>query len=353
MEIIFGCPGYYLQGPDILKQIYKPISQLHIKFPLILTDKGVLKFTDVVRDSLEKENIKCDVIIYDNQITVDKINELISSIQKPYDAVIGIGGGKTIDVAKRISWAKSIKMISVPTSVATDACTSRTSVAYGPNYEIAEEASLSNPDAIVVDSAVVIGAPIRLFRAGFADAVSKRYEYLLSLKCGQKNWYNGDSAFFIDSISNQMHSLLLENGRYLHDCFEKQKLNGTVENGILAMLLMSRLVWDPGGLHGAHDFFEEFHDAGYGHDMLHGEIVGFFDLVQLLLEDYPEGEFEKLYSLYHDLHIPLKISQLGFPIDSDDAMNELLNRMMIKCSKFGFFPSIQKFRKIILSLEIR
>ncbi len=353
MEMIFGCPQYYVQGPGVLSSCAKYICALGIKKKvLIIIDNGVLSCVEPMFKSLDNDGIQYKTIVYKDQITLDKINNLIKSIEDTdFEAVFGVGGGKAIDVAKRVSWDLKMKMIAIPTSIATDAATSRTAVAYGEKNEIVEDKTLFNPDGVIVDSSIIINAPVELFRAGMADALSKRYEYLLSLKCGAKNWYDADSAFFIDSISKEMHLFLLREGRYLHDCFYNHKLNETVERAITAMLLMSRIVWDAGGLHGAHDMFEEFHDAGYGNDCLHGEIVGYFDIVQMMLENYPENEIEELYKLYEELHIPLKISQMGFPVHDKNALDELTSRLINKCSKFGYYPSAQRIKETILALE--
>jgi glycerol dehydrogenase len=355
MELIFGCPQYYIQGPGILSSSAKYLINLGVgKRSLVLVDKAVKTCTSAMFDSFDENKIPYQTVDFDNQIRLDRIIDLIMQLRgQDFDCIIGVGGGKTIDVAKRIGWALKIKIIAVPTSIATDAATSRTAVAYGLENEIVEDKSLNNPDCVIVDSSVIVQAPIRLFNAGMADALSKRYEYLLSIKCNEKNWYDGDPAFFIDHISTDMHLLLLRNGRYLKDCFAKHELNDSVEQAITAMLLMSRIVWDAGGLRGAHDMFEEFHDAGYGNNCLHGEIVGYFDLIQLLLEEYPENEFEELYGLYKELQIPLKISLMDFPVNDKKALDNLVHRLINKCKKFNYHIHPDKLSEAILKLERR
>lgn len=355
MELIFGCPQYYIQGPGILAASGKYIKNLGLgKRSLILVDQAVKTVAQPIYDSLALQQIPYEVLDFVDQIRLSEIATIISQVEnKGYDSVIGVGGGKAIDVAKRIGWALKIKVVAVPTSIATDAATSRTAVAYGSANEIVEDKSLSNPDGIIVDSSVIVNAPVRLFTAGMADALSKRYEYLLSVKCEQKNWYDGDPAFFIEGISREMHEFLLRNGRYLRECFSKHILNDTVEQAITAMLLMSRIVWDAGGLRGAHDMFEEFHDAGYGNNCLHGEIVGFFDLVQLLLEKYKDNEFEELYSLYRDIQIPLKISQMEFPVWDQTALNNLADRLIRKCKKFNYQIDPDELIGVLRQLEER
>lgn len=352
-KIIFGAPQFYVQGPNILVDTGQHIKELELDGKaLILVDSGVQEIVTPIFESMRQNSIEYDELVYRDQITLDRIAKLCEDVKdKGYGMVIGVGGGKAIDVAKRVGWALKIPMIAVPTSIATDAATSRTAVAYGINNEIVEDKTLYNPVAVLVDSAVVVKAPVRLFRSGMADAISKRYEYHMSLKYGSPNWYDAGSAFFIEGISQEMHEFLLRNGRYLLECFEKGELNETVEHGITAMLLMSRLVWDSGGLRGAHDMFEEFHDMGYGDNSLHGEIVGYFDLVQLLMEKYSDNEFEELYALYKELQIPLKISQMGFPVENKDALRELSIHLTEKCGKFGYNPGEEKFTEAIRILE--
>jgi len=353
METVFGAPQYYVQGRGILSNTNEYLKKLGLlKNVLIIADSQIVELVKPLFNSLDKGGIPYKTINFEGHISLDTIEALIAKEKgRVYDCVMGIGGGKAIDVSKRVGWIFNIPFITVATSVATDAATSRTSVAYGANNEIVEDKTLYNPAAVLVDTTLIVKAPIRLFRAGMADAVSKRFEYLLSLKCGAPNWYDSGSAFFIDGISREMHTFLIHNGPYLLDCFSRGVLNEIVENGIMAMLLMSRLVWDPGGLRGAHDMFEEFHDSGYGNDSLHGEIVGFFDLVQLLMEGYPENEFFQLYELYKMLKIPLKISEMGFPASDEKTLDSLVLRLSGKCARFNWNPGEVVFKKAILALE--
>ncbi|HPX93501.1 MAG TPA: iron-containing alcohol dehydrogenase [Bacillota bacterium] len=353
MEMIFGAPQFYVQGPGIIAKTGKYLTDLQLDGKLLLMiDVGVKEVVKPMLVSIEEASIDYDVLDFADQYTLKKIALIADeSKHKQYCAVVGVGGGKPIDASKRVGWSLGIPFLSVPTSIATDAATSRTSVAYTDDGELVEDKTIFNPAGIFVDSAIIVRAPIHLFGAGMADALSKRYEYKLSLACGFPNWYDASSAYFIDAISKEMHELLLRNGRYLKECFREGVLNETVERSITAMLLMSRLVWDSGGLRGAHDLFEEFNDAGYGKDHMHGEIVGYFDLVQLLVEQYPDNEFYELYTLYRDLGIPLKISDFGFPIGDADQLDELTTRFSKKCGEFNWHPGDDAFKDALLKLE--
>lgn len=103
--------------------------------------------------------------------TLDAAHELGDNLrQRSYDAVIGIGGGKTIDTAKYAASRYGIPMVSVATSLANDGIAS-------PVASLDHEAGRGSygvhiPIAIVVDLDFVDNGPDRQTQAGIGDAVS-------------------------------------------------------------------------------------------------------------------------------------------------------------------------------------
>lgn len=89
---------------------------------------------------------------------------------KSYDALVGIGGGKTLDVAKYAAAMYGVPMVSVATSLAHDGLASPVSVldhgggrgSYGVHI----------PIAVVVDLDFVREGDVRQTRSGVGDAVS-------------------------------------------------------------------------------------------------------------------------------------------------------------------------------------
>ncbi|HWH01135.1 MAG TPA: iron-containing alcohol dehydrogenase family protein, partial [Pilimelia sp.] len=103
--------------------------------------------------------------------TLDSAQELGDKLrQRSYDAVVGIGGGRTIDTAKWAASRYGIPMVSVATSLAHDGIASPVSIldhdggrgSYGVHI----------PIAVVVDLDFVVDGPDRQTRAGIGDAVS-------------------------------------------------------------------------------------------------------------------------------------------------------------------------------------
>jgi glycerol-1-phosphate dehydrogenase [NAD(P)+] len=87
-----------------------------------------------------------------------------------YDAVVGIGGGRTLDVAKYAATRAAVPMVAVATNLAHDGICSPVASLEHPHGK--GSFGVAMPLAVVVDLDYVRAAPVRLVRAGIGDAVS-------------------------------------------------------------------------------------------------------------------------------------------------------------------------------------
>ncbi|MGW4501121.1 iron-containing alcohol dehydrogenase family protein [Micromonospora sp. NPDC004336] len=103
--------------------------------------------------------------------SLDSANELGDQLRRRnYDAVVGIGGGKTIDTAKYAATRYGIPMVTVATSLANDGIAS-------PVASLTHEGGKGSygvhiPIAVMVDLDFVENGPDRQTQAGIGDAVS-------------------------------------------------------------------------------------------------------------------------------------------------------------------------------------
>ncbi|MCX4553779.1 iron-containing alcohol dehydrogenase family protein [Streptomyces sp. NBC_01387] len=103
--------------------------------------------------------------------TIDSAVRLADGIKgKRYDAVVGLGGGKIIDVAKYAAARVGLPMVAVATNLSHDGICSPVSTLDNDNGR--GSYGVPTPIAIVVDLDVIREAPPRFIRSGVGDAIS-------------------------------------------------------------------------------------------------------------------------------------------------------------------------------------
>jgi glycerol-1-phosphate dehydrogenase [NAD(P)+] len=103
--------------------------------------------------------------------TLDAALELAATLRsRHYDAVVGIGGGTTVDTAKYAATRWALPMVSVATSLANDGIASP--VASLINDGIKGSYGVHIPIAVIVDLDFVENGPERVNRGGIGDVIS-------------------------------------------------------------------------------------------------------------------------------------------------------------------------------------
>ncbi len=102
--------------------------------------------------------------------------------------MLGVGGGKALDVTKAVAHQSKLPQILVPTIASTDAPCTALAVIYKPNGEFYHYLFMPhNPDTVLADTAIIAQAPARFFAAGVGDALATYFEARATWRCNGTN----------------------------------------------------------------------------------------------------------------------------------------------------------------------
>ena len=179
-------PAILKIGSGMLNTIGQNLKANGIHRIVIYFGNGLIDmFGKQVMDSLQEADVSVAAYCELDTSKIEDIIELAFSIDSKVQAVVGIGGGKVIDVAKYAAYLRKFQFISVPTSASSDGFSSASASL------IVNERRTSVPAAmaygIIVDTDVLKSAPQKFLYSGIGDLVSKitsLYDWVYEDACG-------------------------------------------------------------------------------------------------------------------------------------------------------------------------
>lgn len=186
--------------------------------------------------------------------------------------MIGIGGGKTLDTAKAIAFYQKLPVLVVPTIASTDAPTSALSVIYSEEGEFEEYLMYpTNPDMVVMDTAIIAKAPVRLLVAGMGDALSTYFEAQACYDAHAVSMAGGESTLAAVTLARLCYETLLEEGYKAKLAVEAGVATTAVERIVEANTYLSGIGFESSGLAAAHAIHNGFTVLEECHHLYHGE----------------------------------------------------------------------------------
>jgi glycerol dehydrogenase len=305
----FGSPRLYLQGPGLLDRAAEAVSAIGER-PFAVVDPIVL---ERLGNRLAAALPGATLARFAGEITAAEIDRLAAEARVAAPGVIvGIGGGKAIDTAKGVSQLLGLPIAVIPTAASNDAPTSRLIVVYDDNHRIAELRRLgANPDLVLVDTAIVAAAPRRLLAAGIGDAMSKAFEARACADAGGLNFFGGSPPLAALALADACLATLWRDAAAAMEAAGTGQPNAALENVVEAAVLLSGLGFEAGGLSLAHALTRGFtaHPATSG--AMHGEMVAYGTIVQLVHEGRPAAECAELARFAASLGLPVTLGALG------------------------------------------
>ncbi len=309
----FMAPAKYIQGAGLLKNLSAYTEPFGGKVIALIDSFLYDTFADTVRAGYAEDAVS--VVPFSGQVSLtnaEKYTEIVNKEQA--NVIVGIGGGRTMDMAKLVSNKLGLRQVIVPTSASTDAPTSALSVIYTDAGEHTHEIFYDKgPDLVLVDTEIIAKAPVRLLVAGMGDALATYFEARAnknSDSCtNMKGGFKMTLAAF--AIAKECYRCLLRDGYYAKLAAEAGALSPALDNVIEVNTLLSGIGAETNGASGSHAFHDGFTVLPECHSMLHGEKVSFGVLCQLVLENAPAEEVEEVLDFACSVGLPICMEDLG------------------------------------------
>lgn len=221
---------------------------------------------------------------------------------------LGIGGGKSIDVAKYAAYKNNGYMISVPTAASHDGIVSPFASLKGTNKPTSIPSI--TPYAIIADIDVIAKAPHRLIRSGVGDLIGK----LTAVKDWQlahrlKGEYYGEYAAQLALLSAK-HVI-----RY-HELIASGNPDGVriVVEALISSGVAMCIAGSSRPASGSEHLFSHALDLLAPGKALHGEQVALGTIMMLYL--YGDPRWKKIKRIMKKIGLPTTAREIGIPVET-------------------------------------
>ena len=320
LAAVFAAPGRYIQGRGAIGRLGEVLEQLKSEKPLIVRDQIVEEIMGEALGGLSGATH----VEFNGECSPGEIDRVAEAAREAgADAIIGIGGGKTLDTAKAVAHPAGLPLVNVPTIASTDAPTSAVSVVYTEQGEVLEYRLFGrNPDAVIVDTEVIVGAPVRFLVAGMGDGLSTYFEADASSRTRAKTLVAGAPTQAALAIARLCYDTLLEHGLAARLAAERGAITPSVEKIVEANTLLSGLGFESGGLAAAHSIHNGLTVLEETHQFWHGEKVAFGVIAMLMLEDRPFDVVAEVVDFCLEVGLPVALDDLGLENASKEDLRK-------------------------------
>ncbi|MFQ6136070.1 MAG: NAD(P)-dependent glycerol-1-phosphate dehydrogenase [Candidatus Hydrothermarchaeales archaeon] len=285
----------------------------------------------------------CEVLENDYNVTFNMVKEAsmeeVERVERIIDNggvnfLVGVGGGKVIDIAKLASTHRSIEFLSIPTAASHDGiASSRASIKHDNSTT---SISARAPIGIIADTKIIRKAPYRLMASGCGDIIAnytavKDWELARDVKGEEFSEYS--SALSLMTAKIIMDSCDMIKDRSVESI--RKVVKALISSGVAMSIAGSSR---PAS--GSEHKFSHALDSIAPNPALHGEQCGVGTILMMYLH---EGDWSEIRDALKRIEAPIDAEGLG--IEERYIIKALVKAREIRSSRYTILDEIKLTEK--------
>ena len=336
--VLLAFPGQVYRGAGTLSVLGGCCRSYGTK-AFVLGGKTALSKTEAsIRAALAEAGVEAAAFAwYGGECCRENIDRLAEQAAGA-DVIVAVGGGKALDTGKAVGNACRLPVITVPTIAATCAAVTPLTVLYSSEGRFTDNLFLNQcPVAVIIDTTVILDAPVVWLEAGLGDTLAKMYELRAASAALET------TSMTIGAVMNGQicYEIIRRFGRTAREAAVRQEPAPAFDAAVDAIILSAGLSSIFGGKDlrnaAAHAFYNGFTVIPATHETAHGLIVGYGNLVLLALEGRSDADILAEIDLARQCGIPTSIGQIAPLTDEDIAAGaeSAVRTAAMKCMPFA------------------
>ena len=323
--------GKYFHEKEVLSHLGEALRGFSDK-ALVISGKKAMEAVEEqnFRRQLKDAGVSFREELYEGYPTKVQVEYFANLARKEERGVIvGIGGGKIMDLSKAVANQAGLPVLLIPTIAATCAAFSPLSVLYTEEGKYDRAIHFAREvDAVLVDEDIMLRQGTRYLAAGMVDAMAKYIE----ISHGERSLKRGTvplQKYLAYQMAEELFTVLEEEGAEACRELEVQESGRALQDCVFCNIALTGIV--SGMMQGrgqaalAHALYN-FLRTNYTEEtraFLHGEIVGVGLRLQALYNKNVELE-ERITKFMENRGMPTSLQDLGIPNQSE-AKEQILS----------------------------
>jgi len=306
-------PRNVVVGHGVVDELGEAITDLHLSGePLIITSPTP---NELAGDRVRAQVSESSTIIVE-EASFESIERVIDAAHaEAADYLIGLGGGKPIDIAKMAADEINCGLVSLPTAASHDGIVSgRSSI---PEGDTRHSVAADPPLAVIADTEIMAKAPWELTTAGCADIISN-YTAVQDWRLANR-LKNVEYSEYAGALSEMTAEMLVDNADSIKPNLEESAwivVKALVSSGVAMSIAGSSR---PAS--GAEHLISHQLDRIAPGQALHGHQVGVASIITEYLHSGDGGQWRAIRDALTSIDAPTTAAELGI---SDDDLLEAL-----------------------------